>query len=173
MDFVCNQAAIAVNQALDNLQTAQLKIATGEAKGKIAYNYYAPELYDPRMSVIQAITPAGKTIGTLVNYADPSRSSRQRRRAGQPRPRRPAVRQARSRPRRHGHVHERRQGGMITADNRLLDKPSDPLKRQMARRAHLGRMPAHRPAHGLRSRADRQGRRAADRPRPWPVMLGR
>ena len=33
---------------LDSLQPAQLKIATGEAKGKIAYNYYAPELYDPR-----------------------------------------------------------------------------------------------------------------------------
>ena len=69
MDFVCNQAAKAINQALDNLQPAHLKIATGEAKGKIAYNYYAPELYDPRMSVIQAITPDGKTIGTLVNYA--------------------------------------------------------------------------------------------------------
>jgi hypothetical protein len=31
MDFVCNQAAAAANQALDNLQPAQLKIATGEA----------------------------------------------------------------------------------------------------------------------------------------------
>ena len=69
MDFVCNQAAIAINQALDNLQPAQLKIATGEAQGKIAYNYYAPELYDPRMTVIQAIGPDGKTIATLVNYA--------------------------------------------------------------------------------------------------------
>ena len=69
MDFVCSQAAIAINQALDSLQAAQLKIATGEAKGKIAYNYYAPELYDPRMSVIQANVTDGKTIGTLVNYA--------------------------------------------------------------------------------------------------------
>src|SRR5262249_44037468 len=34
MDFVCNQAAAAINQALDNLQIAHLKIATGEAKGK-------------------------------------------------------------------------------------------------------------------------------------------
>ncbi len=42
MDFVSNQAAVAINQALDSLQPAQLKIATGEAKGKIAYNYYAP-----------------------------------------------------------------------------------------------------------------------------------
>src|SRR3989442_277583 len=45
MDFVCNQAAIAINQGLDKLQTAHLKIATGEAKGEIAYNYYAPGLY--------------------------------------------------------------------------------------------------------------------------------
>ncbi len=42
MDFVCNQTAIAINQALDNMRPASLKIATGEAKGKIAYNYYAP-----------------------------------------------------------------------------------------------------------------------------------
>src|SRR5687767_14045275 len=69
MDFVCNQAAAAINSAIDNLQSAHLKIATGEAKGKIAYNYYAPELYDPRMSVSQALTPAGETISTLVNYA--------------------------------------------------------------------------------------------------------
>src|SRR5262245_31873173 len=40
MDFVCNQAATAVNQAIDSLQPAVLKIATGEAQGKIAYNYY-------------------------------------------------------------------------------------------------------------------------------------
>ena len=50
----------AINQALDNLQPAQLKIATGEAQGKIAYNYYAPELYDPRMSVIQASRPPAR-----------------------------------------------------------------------------------------------------------------
>ena len=48
---------------------ATIKIATGEAKGKIAYNYYAPDLYDRRMSVIQAIGPDGKAIATLVNYA--------------------------------------------------------------------------------------------------------
>ena len=46
-----------------------IKIATGEAHGKIAYNYYAPDLYDRRMSVIQAVSPEGKPIATLVNYA--------------------------------------------------------------------------------------------------------
>ena len=33
MDFVCNQAAKALNEAIDNLQPAHLKIATGEAEG--------------------------------------------------------------------------------------------------------------------------------------------
>jgi hypothetical protein len=69
MDFVCAKAAEAVNAAIDQLQPAWLKIATGEAKGKIAYNYYAPDLYDRRMSVIQALSPQGKVIATLVNYA--------------------------------------------------------------------------------------------------------
>lgn len=69
MDRVCEDAAAAVNEAIDRLQPAWLKVATGEAKGKIAYNYYAPDLYDRRMSVIQAMTPEGKTIATLVNYA--------------------------------------------------------------------------------------------------------
>jgi hypothetical protein len=69
MSFVCDRAAEAINAAIDQLQPASLKIATGEAKGKIAYNYYAPDLYDPRMSVIQAVSPQGKIIATLVNYA--------------------------------------------------------------------------------------------------------
>lgn len=69
MDLVCVKAAEAINQALDNLIPARLKVATDEAKGKIAYNYYAPELYDRRMSVIQAIDENDKPLVTLVNYA--------------------------------------------------------------------------------------------------------
>ncbi len=69
IDSVCTQAAAAINAALDNLQPAQLKIATDEAQGKIAYNYYAPDLYDRRMSVIQAVGSDAKPIATLVNYA--------------------------------------------------------------------------------------------------------
>jgi hypothetical protein len=69
MDFVCEQAAEAINEAIDRLQPAWIKIAVGEAKGKIAYNYYAPDLYDRRMGVIQAVSPEGKAIATLVNYA--------------------------------------------------------------------------------------------------------
>ena len=69
MASVCDKAAEAVNEAIDRLQPAWIKIATGEAQGKIAYNYYAPDLYDRRMSVIQAVSPQGKPIATLVNYA--------------------------------------------------------------------------------------------------------
>ncbi len=64
------QIAGVVNEALENIQPAHLKIAVGEANGKIAYNYYAPELYDPRCGIIQAIdSKTQKVIGTLVNYA--------------------------------------------------------------------------------------------------------
>ncbi len=69
MDSVCQQTASAINAAIDGLQPAQLKIGTDEAQGKIAYNYYAPDLYDRRMSVIQAIGNDAKPIATLVNYA--------------------------------------------------------------------------------------------------------
>ena len=61
--------AEAINEAVDRLQPARVKIATGKAKGKIAYNYYAEQLYDPRCSVIQIIDAAGKPMATLVNYA--------------------------------------------------------------------------------------------------------
>ena len=69
LDLVCTRMAEAINEAVANLQPARLKIATGEAKGKIAYNYYAEQLYDPRCNVIQALDASGKPFATLVNYA--------------------------------------------------------------------------------------------------------
>jgi hypothetical protein len=69
MELVCARMAEALHEAATNLQPARLKIATGEAKGKIAYNYYADQLYDPRCHVIQALDASGKPIATLVNYA--------------------------------------------------------------------------------------------------------
>ena len=73
LDRCTVQIADAVNEAKQNLIPANLKIAVGEAKGKIAYNYYAPELYDPRCGVIQAIGKVGEhkdtVLVTLVNYA--------------------------------------------------------------------------------------------------------
>lgn len=75
LDWMCGQIADAVNEAVTRLQPAVIKTAVDNAEGKIAYNYYAPELYDPRCGVIQAIAAAdgarksGEVIATLVNYA--------------------------------------------------------------------------------------------------------
>lgn len=73
LDWCVTQIADAVNEAVAKLEPASLRTAVGEAKGKIAFNYYAPQLYDPRCGVIQAIATtgknAGKPIATLVNYA--------------------------------------------------------------------------------------------------------
>lgn len=73
LNWCVTQIADAVNEAYESLLPAELKIAVAEAKGKIAYNYYAPRLYDHRMGVIQAIASSGenkgKPIATLVNYA--------------------------------------------------------------------------------------------------------
>ncbi len=69
MEFVAKQIAAAINEALDKLQPAELRTASGVAKGRIAYNYYAPDLYDRRASVLQIRSVNGQPIGTLVNYA--------------------------------------------------------------------------------------------------------
>jgi hypothetical protein len=69
LESVCVRMVEAIQDATGKLQPARLKIATGEARGKIAYNYYAEQLYDPRCHVIQAVDAAGKPIATLVNYA--------------------------------------------------------------------------------------------------------
>lgn len=69
LDLICDKMAEAINEAVDHLEPCELKIASGEAKGKIAYNYYAPQLYDPRCHVIQTVSQSGKPIATLVNYA--------------------------------------------------------------------------------------------------------
>jgi hypothetical protein len=69
VEGVCGKMAEAIKEAVAKLQAARLKIATGEANGKIAYNAYAEHLYDPRCHVIQAIDISGKPVATLVNYA--------------------------------------------------------------------------------------------------------
>ncbi len=73
LEWCVKQIADAVNEATKKLEPAALKINVDEAKGKIAYNYYAPKLYDPRCGVMQAIATKGKNKGnvivTLVNYA--------------------------------------------------------------------------------------------------------
>jgi len=69
IDGVCAKLADAINEAVGRLQPAHVKIATGKAQGKIAYNYYAERLYDPRCSVVQFLDTDGRPFATLVNYA--------------------------------------------------------------------------------------------------------
>ena len=69
LNSVCTKLANSINQAIRELQPSHIKIATGRARGKIAYNYYAENLYDPRCNVIQVLGAEGKPLATLVNYA--------------------------------------------------------------------------------------------------------
>ncbi len=128
MEFVSKQAAAAINDALDHMKAAELRVASGEAKGKIAYNYYAPDLYDRRASVLQVRGLDGQMIGTLVNYAihpevigsgqgilspdlvGPLTDSVEKAAGGM------------------ALFMNSAQGGMVTADNRNLDEPRDPLR---------------------------------------------
>lgn len=129
MEFVCDQIAKVVNEASDKLQPATLRIATGEVKGRVAYNYYAPDLYDRRASIIQLTSSATKQpMATLVNYAvhpevlganvgicspdlvGPMRSYIESQVGGT------------------AMFVNGAQGGMVTADNRDLNAPSDAVR---------------------------------------------
>ena len=69
LNGVCKKLADAVNEAISKLRPVNVKIASGKARGKIAYNYYAEKLYDPRCNVIQFLDSEGKPLATFVNYA--------------------------------------------------------------------------------------------------------
>jgi hypothetical protein len=73
LEWCVKQIADAVNEAVSKLEPATIKTNVEKAAERMAYNYYAPALYDRRMGVIQAIATsgknAGKPIATLVNYA--------------------------------------------------------------------------------------------------------
>lgn len=128
MDFVCERAAQAINEALDRAQPALLKIATGEARGKIAYNYYAPDLYDRRMSVIQAVSPRGKPLATLVNYAIHPEVLGNGAGILSPDLVGPLCDRIASETGALALFVNGAQGGMVTADNRNLDQPTDPQR---------------------------------------------
>jgi len=69
LNDVCKKLAEAINEAVGELQPAVVRIGTDRAQGKIAYNYYAERLYDPRCHVIQVLDPQHEPVATLVNYA--------------------------------------------------------------------------------------------------------
>jgi hypothetical protein len=128
IDTVCRKTAQAINDAIDDLGPAWIKLATGEAQGKIAYNYYAPDLYDRRMSVIQAIRPDGGTIATLVNYAIHPEVLGARVGILSPDLVGPLCERIEQRAGGMAIFMNGAQGGMITADNRELDRPRDSLR---------------------------------------------
>ncbi len=128
MDQVCKLASQAIEEAASRLQPATLKVATGEAEGRIAFNYYAPDLYDRRVGILQLSGSEGRTLATLVNYAV--------------HPEVLGASQGITSPDMIGPLRDRiessqggvaiffngAQGGMITADNRQLDQPTDPVR---------------------------------------------
>jgi len=128
MDLVCVKAAEAINEALDSLKPARLKVATGEAKGKIAYNYYAPDLYDRRMSVIQAVDTNDKPLVTLVNYAVHPEVLGSGVGILSPDLIGPLCDRIEEQTGGKALFMNGAQGGMITADNRDLNRPKDPQR---------------------------------------------
>ena len=127
LDLVVDKAAEAINAALDALEPAWLKTASGEAQGRIAYNYYAPDLYDRRMGVIQAVRPAdGKPIATLVNYAIHPEVLGSGVGICSPDAIGPMCERIEKEAGGVAVFINGAQGGMITADNRNLNDPKDP-----------------------------------------------
>lgn len=125
LEDVCAKTAEAIQSAIDSLAPAKLRVATAEANGKIAYNYYAPDLYDRRMNVVQLATPDDKPIATLVNYAihpeviGPDVGILSPDLVG------PLCERLETQAGGMAIFINSAQGGMVTADNRNLDRPAD------------------------------------------------
>jgi hypothetical protein len=128
MQFVAEQIAAAVNDAVGKLAPAELRVASGEAKGKIAYNYYAPDLYDRRVGIIQVRAAAGAPIATLVNYAIHPEVLGSKVGLLSPDMVGPLCDQVEASFGGIALFMNGAQGGMITADNRDLQKSRDPLR---------------------------------------------
>ncbi len=70
LDRCTRLIAEAIREAEEKLEDVNLKVAYGKLPSGIAYNYYAPDLYDPHAGVIQLLSKkTGKPVCTLVNYA--------------------------------------------------------------------------------------------------------
>ncbi len=126
MKFVTTQVAAALNEAYDRLQPAEIRIATGNAEGKIAYNYYAPDLYDRRANVLQVRGLDGKMIGTMVNYAIHPEVMGSKQGIMSPDMAGPLYDRIEEKAGGMAMFVNSAQGGMVTADNRDLSRPADP-----------------------------------------------
>jgi hypothetical protein len=188
MEFVCEKTAEALNEALDRLEPVSIKIATGEAHGKIAYNYYAPDLYDRRMNVIQAVSPRGNTVATLVNYAVHPEVLGNDIGVLSPDLVGPLCQKLEAQAGGIVLFMNGAQGGMVTADNRILDRPKDPQRGYWAdvrswdeclRIGHLMADEAMRVIRDARAQSDPglycdaiSVRFPVESPRMWDVLVG-
>ena len=124
LESVCVKTAEAIRAALENLQPAHLRIATGEA-GPDCVQLLCTDLYDRRMSVIQAVTPDGDPIVTLVNYATHPEVLGSDAGILSPDLVGPLCERLESTAGGTALFVNGAQGGMVTADNRDLEKPAD------------------------------------------------
>jgi hypothetical protein len=122
LDTVIDKAADAINDASAHLQAGTFRIASGPAKGKIAYNYYAEQLYDPRCNIIQTFDGDGKVVATLVNYAIHPEVIGNSQGITSPDLVGPLYDRIQEKTGAPGIFMNSAQGGMVTADNRLPDK---------------------------------------------------
>jgi len=122
LDGVVQKAADAINEATTHLQAGSFRIASGPAKGKIAYNYYAEQLYDPRCNIIQTFDTNGKVVATLVNYAIHPEVIGNSQGITSPDLVGPLYDEIQQKTGAPGIFMNGAQGGMVTADNRLPDK---------------------------------------------------
>jgi hypothetical protein len=120
--------AEAINEAEQKLQPAKFRSAVGDVQGQVAYNYYAVELYDPRANVLQFLDMQDKPIATLVNYAIHPEVLGNEVGAMSPDLIGPMCDRIEKRVGGMAVFINGAQGGMITADNRDLEKVADPLK---------------------------------------------
>lgn len=128
MERVVQAVAESIREADQRLVPVRLKAATGAIEGKVAYNYYAPELYDRRASVLQLVTPSNETVATLVNFAIHPEVIGSEQGICSPDLIGPLCDRLEQELGGMGIFLNSAQGGMITADNRDLERPSDPLR---------------------------------------------
>jgi hypothetical protein len=122
LEGVVEKTAEAINEAVSRLKEGTFRIASGPAKGKIAYNYYAEQLYDPRCNIIQTFDGDGKIVATLVNYAIHPEVIGNSQGITSPDMVGPLYERIQEKTGAPGIFMNGAQGGMVTADNRLPEK---------------------------------------------------
>lgn len=128
IDHVCQQMVAVIREAYTARRPSRLRANSGVVEGKIAFNYYAPDLYDRRAGVVQFIGQDDRAIATLVNYAvhpevlGPSQGIVSPDMIG------PLCERIEQRVGGLAMFMNGAQGGMVTADNRDLDHIRDPLR---------------------------------------------